>query len=137
MALVGNDEAKDAEAVLLECVSIREKALVNTKNDWLIANTQSNLGGCLTKLSKFGEAETLLTESAESLQKNGNAPEDRKTEAIQRVIDLYEAWNTAEPGKGHDAKAAEWRAKLPQTTDEEAQDLSEEPESDTRQFRFL
>jgi hypothetical protein len=24
---------------------------------------------------------------------------------------LYKAWNTAEPGKGHDAKAGEWEAR--------------------------
>ena len=39
-------------------------------------------------------------------------PEDRKTEAIQRVVDLYEAWHTAEPDQACDAKAVVWRAKL-------------------------
>ena len=29
------------------------------------------------------------------------------------LVDLYEAWHAAEPGKGYDAKATEWRAKLP------------------------
>ena len=27
---------------------------------------------------------------------------------------FYESWDAAEPGKGYDTKAAEWRAKLPQ-----------------------
>ena len=31
----------------------------------------------------------------------------------ERLIELYEAWHTAEPDKGHDATAAEWKAKLP------------------------
>jgi hypothetical protein len=31
---------------------------------------------------------------------------------VQGLIDLYTAWNAAEPGKGHDAKAAQWKAKL-------------------------
>jgi hypothetical protein len=30
----------------------------------------------------------------------------------QALIDLYSAWDKAEPGKGHDAEAAEWRANL-------------------------
>ncbi len=33
--------------------------------------------------------------------------------SIERLAEFYESWHTAEPGKGYDAKAAEWRAKLP------------------------
>ena len=33
---------------------------------------------------------------------------------IESLIDIYEARHAAEPGKGYDAKAAEWRAKLPE-----------------------
>ena len=33
--------------------------------------------------------------------------------SIERLAKFYESWHTAEPGKGHDVKAAEWRAKLP------------------------
>jgi tetratricopeptide (TPR) repeat protein len=31
---------------------------------------------------------------------------------VQGLVDLYTAWDAAEPGKGYDAKAAEWKAKL-------------------------
>ncbi len=34
-------------------------------------------------------------------------------ESIKLLVDLYESWHAAEPGKGYDAKAAECRAKLP------------------------
>ncbi len=34
-------------------------------------------------------------------------------ECARALVDLYSAWDAAEPGKGYDAKAAEWRAKLP------------------------
>jgi hypothetical protein len=34
-------------------------------------------------------------------------------ECVQGLVDLYTAWHAAEPGKGYDAKAAEWKAKLP------------------------
>jgi tetratricopeptide (TPR) repeat protein len=30
---------------------------------------------------------------------------------VQALVDLYTAWDKAEPGKGFDAKAAEWKAK--------------------------
>jgi tetratricopeptide (TPR) repeat protein len=33
-------------------------------------------------------------------------------ECVQALVDLYTAWHAAEPGKGYDAKAAEWKAKL-------------------------
>ena len=32
--------------------------------------------------------------------------------SIERLVKFYESWHTAEPGKGYDTKAAEWRAKL-------------------------
>ena len=31
---------------------------------------------------------------------------------VQALVDLYAAWGAAEPGKGYEAKAAEWKAKL-------------------------
>ena len=37
---------------------------------------------------------------------------DRRREALARVVHLYEAWDKAKPGKGYDAKATEWKAKL-------------------------
>jgi hypothetical protein len=37
-------------------------------------------------------------------------PETRK--CLQAIVDLYVAWHAAQPGKGFDAKAAEWKAKL-------------------------
>ena len=33
-------------------------------------------------------------------------------------IDLYEAWEASEPGQGYAAKAAEWRAKVPEKNGE-------------------
>ncbi len=33
--------------------------------------------------------------------------------SIERLVSLYESWDAAEPGQGYNAKAAEWRAKLP------------------------
>ena len=35
---------------------------------------------------------------------------------IEQLIALYESWIAAEPGKGHAEKAAEWRAKLDETS---------------------
>jgi hypothetical protein len=36
---------------------------------------------------------------------------------VQALVDLYVVWDKAEPGHGRDAKAEEWRAKLPAAED--------------------
>ena len=50
---------------------------------------------------------------ADAVLGDDTASKDDKTEAIQRVVDLYDAWHAAEPDLGYEAKADEWRAKLP------------------------
>ena len=39
----------------------------------------------------------------------------RRVAALQRLVDLYASWHKAEPDQGYDAKADQWRAKLPVT----------------------
>jgi serine/threonine protein kinase/Tfp pilus assembly protein PilF len=47
------------------------------------------------------------------LNTKNRGPTHKDTLACARtLVDLYAAWDTADPGKGYDAKAAEWRAKL-------------------------
>ena len=110
-ALLKNDEVKEAEPVLRECMSIREKT--REKDDWRIAEVRRVLAECLTKLTQFAEAEALVIELANAMhQQLIETRASDKAEATQRVVDLYEAWDTAEPGKGYDAKAAEWRTRI-------------------------
>ncbi|MCZ6654453.1 MAG: hypothetical protein O7D91_15670 [Planctomycetota bacterium] len=127
-ALLKNDQAKEAEPVLRECLSIREKVL--KKDDWLIAEARGVLGECLTgqgadpslalgvridesdRIGKLREAETILVELANAALEDDTVSKDDKTKAIQPVIDLYHAWHAAEPDQGYDAKADQWRAKL-------------------------
>ncbi len=115
-ALLKNDQAKEAEPVLRECLSIREKA--RKKNDQRIAEARGVLGECLTgqgadpslalgartdesaRIGKLREAEALLIESAKNLA--GRLPSDRVTQdrghparvghqRRHRVADLLEA----------------------------------------------
>jgi hypothetical protein len=39
-------------------------------------------------------------------------PPGRYSRCVEAVTELYEKWHAAEPDKGYDAKAAEWRANL-------------------------
>ncbi len=131
-ALLKNNQPADAEPALRECVSIREKVL--EEDHWWITEARRLLGECLTaqgadpslalgaRIEKLREAEAILIELANETLDNDAATEDSKAEAIQRVVDLYDAWHAAEPGKGYDTKADEWRAKLPPRAGDSASD---------------
>ena len=108
--------------MLRECLSIREKA--PKQDDWRIEEGRRLLGECLTaqgadrsltvavRIEKLREAEALLLELANAMLDDDTSYEDRKTEAIQRVVNLYEARHAAEPDAGYDAKAAECHRSL-------------------------
>ena len=72
---------------------------------WKTAKTQSILGAALTGLERFEEAERLLLDSQPRIEMDRGNRHRRNREAIQRIINLYEAW-------GKPVKAAEWRDQL-------------------------
>ena len=97
----------EAEPLLRECLKFREQ---NEPDDWTTFNTKSLLGGSLLGQKKYAEAEPLLLAGYEGMkQREGKIPPIRKvrlTEAIERLVQLYEA-------TGKKDKADEWRKKLP------------------------
>ena len=109
----------EAEAVLRECLTIRETV---EPDDWHTFNTKSMLGAVLVgqakqlqatdaaaPQSKFTEAEPLLVQGYEGIQQRADKiPHEgktRPTEALQRLVDLYTAW-------GKPDEAAKWQQKL-------------------------
>jgi non-specific serine/threonine protein kinase/serine/threonine-protein kinase len=118
----------EAETLWKQLLAMRSKTLPPA--DWRIANIKSRVGGALLQQAKFVEAEPLLLSGYEGLAASPQTPrkpQDRLSKAAQRLIDLYTAWNTAEPGKGYDAKAAEWKAKLDQAQPDAAKPTSPPP----------
>ncbi len=71
----------------------------------------SQYGRTLTALKRYGEAEAHLLETHERFVNTLGPEHDRTIKTVNFLVALYEAWDAAEPGKGYDAKAAEWRAK--------------------------
>ena len=73
-------------------------------------------GKTLTQLERYAdaEAERTLLEAHELLAVRFGANHKRTTKTVNQLITLYDAWHAAEPNKGYDKKAAEWRAKLPE-----------------------
>ena len=70
------------------------------------------LGIVLADLKRFSEAERELLEAQRVLSSAKGVRPDSLKDCIEALGSLYTEWNKAEPGKGHDAKSAEWKAKL-------------------------
>jgi tetratricopeptide (TPR) repeat protein len=114
LAVLGLNQLKqhkyaDAEPRLRECLRIREQI---APDDWQTFNAQSLLGGSLLGQKKYAETEPLLLSGYEGMkQREEMIPRQGKirlTEAIERLVQLYEAM-------GKTDKADEWRKKLPVT----------------------
>ena len=70
---------------------------------------------------KRSEAERLLPARHEQICERPPRRDESPSKiqaSVERLAKFYESWHAAEPGKGYDAKAAEWRAKLPPDDDE-------------------
>ncbi len=75
----------------------------------LRSDLESSLARYLVEQKSFAKAEPLLLARHQQLKDNAQSTAKAKQESIQRIIDLYTAWHTAEPGEGYDQKADEWR----------------------------
>ncbi|HKB39714.1 MAG TPA: tetratricopeptide repeat protein, partial [Gemmataceae bacterium] len=105
-ALLELEQWTDAERVLVECLTIREKVLPDS---WLTFNTLSSLGGALLGQQKYAEAEPLLLRGHQGMkERQETIPPvgmSRLPEAVARLVQLYEATNKS-------AEAVMWRAEL-------------------------
>ena len=105
--LVAQGRHEEAERLLRDALVIREER--KQAGHWETAKTASILGAALTGLGRYEEAEPLLLNSYPIIAEDRGETHRRTTEALQRIVNLYEAWSIP-------AKAAEWRAKLPAET---------------------
>jgi tetratricopeptide (TPR) repeat protein/tRNA A-37 threonylcarbamoyl transferase component Bud32 len=105
--LIAEKKFADAEEPARECLAIREKKL---PDDWVTFDTRSVLGGTLLGQQKYAEAEPELLSGYEGMKQReakvrGGNGEPRLREALQRLVQLYEATNRPE-------QAADWKNKL-------------------------
>lgn len=107
LKLLKQQEFVEAESILRAALAIRTEYLPDAWNTFV---TRSLLGGALSGQQKYSEAEPLVVSGYEGLkQREAQIPPESKvrlTEALERLIQLYEAW-------GKSAEAAEWRKRLP------------------------
>ncbi len=76
---------------------------------WEIATVDSMIGGCLTSQREYAQAEPLLTASYPIIKATFGEAHNRTRVALQRVVDLYDAWGKKEA-------ANRYRALLPVAT---------------------
>lgn len=99
-----------AEPLYREALAIREKKLSPAHLKSI--ESRVRLARALVKLGRFCDAESLLVAAQESCAQIPSAPPAAVRLVLEHLAELYDAWHKAEPDKGYDAKAAEWRAKL-------------------------
>lgn len=119
MGLLLRDQGKYQEAIDLLAPTEQDfRKAFSDENIVRIAAFLSNLGrvriGLGYDAERFALAEANLLEAHPVyLADKHRGPTHKDTRGcVQGLVDLYTAWNAAEPGKGYDAKAAEWKAKL-------------------------
>jgi tetratricopeptide (TPR) repeat protein len=110
MVLLQCGEPTEAESLIRESLEHRMKLL--PEDHWLIGNSMSLLGEALFGQGRFEDAEALLVEGYEKLRKDAAALEDRRYDALERIVRFYEEWNATDPEQGHAEKVAEYRAML-------------------------
>jgi eukaryotic-like serine/threonine-protein kinase len=94
--LLGLKQHAAAEPILRECLTLREKLMVDKQvAPWQVANAKSLLGGALLGKKKYAEGEPLLQAGYEGLKQDEKAiPPESKINiaaALGRLIDLYDA----------------------------------------------
>jgi tetratricopeptide (TPR) repeat protein len=116
-ALIGIGELRyrqgrvaDAEPLLRQGIEGYVKAAGETR--LTTVNARVTLAQVLRAQARFPEAEEQLLRAESVCPSALGVSSARHRDCIELLGSLYEAWNTIAPGKGHDAKAAEWKGKL-------------------------
>jgi len=109
--LVGCDQHVTAEAMLRECLAVRQ---TKQPDAWTTFNAQSLLGAALVGQKKYADAEPLLVRGYEGLKERAEAipkgSEDRIPTALDRLISLYTAADKPDEVKKYKALRAEYPA---------------------------
>ncbi len=108
--LLVQNKLDEAEPLCIESVEGLQR--VSGKDSIRTAAARRTFGRLLVAQKKFEQAETELLESQRVLSAQPGASRRSRRQTIQAISELYSAWNAADPGKGHEAQATEWNAKL-------------------------
>ncbi|HZP65401.1 MAG TPA: tetratricopeptide repeat protein [Rudaea sp.] len=79
---------------------------------WRAATVLRTLGAAKRDLGGFADAETNLIESHGLFMRTRGPTHKDTRDCMREIVVLYTMWHAAAPGRGYDAKAAEWQRKV-------------------------
>ena len=94
-ARLGLGDTHAAESLLHEAVEWFERYL--PADSWRRARAQSAWGACLVSLRRFEEAEPILLQSREVLEREVGTESTATRDAARRIAQLYKAWGKPAP----------------------------------------
>ncbi len=100
----------EAEQLGDEVVTTARRVL--PQGHWLTGVFLGHHARTLAAMSRFGQAEERAIESHTIIEQALGPAHPRTRGLIVQLGELYDGWHAAEPDKGYDAKAAQWREKL-------------------------
>lgn len=112
--LIGQNKPAEAEPMLREAMSALDHSMGPNTNQ--ASRARYLLGLSLAKMGRFAEAEAMLLQAHAAMSTAQGISASSKARCVRAITQLYTDWNAAEPGKGYDAKSAEWNARLPATS---------------------
>jgi len=125
---VRQERFEEAEALQTQAVNASRR--VWPEGTWYIGLFLGSHGETLGKLHRYRAAEEALEEAYEILM-GSVGPENKYTiRVVEWFTDLYDAWHEAEPNKGYDTKADQWRAKLPADETDDSEPAETEPDNE-------
>jgi serine/threonine protein kinase/tetratricopeptide (TPR) repeat protein len=115
LALVLSEQGKHAEAepVFADAIAAARRAAGD--ESLVLGYIRLGHGNALARAKRYADAERELLEAQRIYASAPAAPAQRRAEIVRALASLYDSWERSEPGEGHAAKAAEWKAKLPTT----------------------
>ena len=115
LALVLAKLGRADEALSVSLETVRASRDAHGADDARYSMILMKRGHVRQHLGDYAEAEIALLESHRIVSgATGTAPlGNTPSTAARALVDLYERWDEAEPGRGHDASAETWRATLP------------------------
>lgn len=106
-------QKRDKRAVDLFELNLISARNVFGQEHWITGTFLCGYSISLTSLKRFEDAKKCLQEAHDILMNSSEQNNELRNKIIESNIELYSSWHEAEPGKGYNAKAEEWRAKLP------------------------
>jgi eukaryotic-like serine/threonine-protein kinase len=103
---------RPAEAEALYCEALAGNEKITGIASLPTAIIRHDFAQFLQAEGRFADAEALFLGAQGEIERSASASSSYHVSILRNLIEVYEAWNAAEPSRGHDLKAQEVREKL-------------------------